>query len=150
MARMWPCIEPKHFTLTSWVCCDIPLQPDHHLFKPCMLACYQIFWWGPFADWKRLFFLSSHGKCHKGIGKLSQMQDNAGSVFYLKFFLGAPVFRTSGSWNSHIQIEGLLIRNFNNYHVLLMHVSDGCSNRFDQCDHFQFRVLRPYSCFNIW
>ena len=31
----------------------------------------------------------------------------------------------------------ILVRNFNNYYVLLIHVCDGCcSNRFDPCDHF--------------
>ena len=33
-------------------------------------------------------------------------------------------------------MEGSLIRNFNNYYVLLIHVFDGCSNRLDPCDHF--------------
>ena len=58
-----------------------------------------------------------------------------GSVFYLKFFL-APVLRTSGSWNLPVRMEGSLVRNFNNYYVLLIHVFDGCSNRLDPCDHF--------------
>ena len=48
----------------------------------------------------------------------------------------APVLRTSGSWNLPVRMEGSLVRNFNNYHVLLIHVFDGCSNRFDLCDHF--------------
>ena len=33
-------------------------------------------------------------------------------------------------------MEGSLVRNFNNYYVLLIHVFDGCSNRFDPCYHF--------------
>ena len=33
-------------------------------------------------------------------------------------------------------MEGSLVRNFNSYYVLLIHVFDGCSNRFDPCDHF--------------
>ena len=48
----------------------------------------------------------------------------------------APVLRTSGSWNLPVQMEGSLVRNFNNYYVLLIPVFDGCSNRFDPCDHF--------------
>ena len=48
----------------------------------------------------------------------------------------APVLRTSGSWNLPVRMEGSLVRNFNNYYVLLIHVFDGCSNRFDLCDHF--------------
>ena len=48
----------------------------------------------------------------------------------------APVLRTSGSWNLPVRMEGSLVRNFNNYYVLLIHVFDGCSNRFDPCDHF--------------
>ena len=48
----------------------------------------------------------------------------------------APVLRTSGSWNLPVRMEGSLVRNFNNYNVLLIHVFDGCSNRFDLCDHF--------------
>ena len=48
----------------------------------------------------------------------------------------APVLRTSGSWNLPVQMEGSLVRNFNNYYVLLIHVFDGCSNRLDPCDHF--------------
>ena len=49
----------------------------------------------------------------------------------------APVLRTSGSWNLPFRMEGSLVRNFNNYYVLLIHVFDGCcSNRFDPCDHF--------------
>ena len=50
----------------------------------------------------------------------------------------APVLRTSGSWNLPVRMEGSLVRNFNNYYVLLIHVFDGCSNRFDLCDHFNF------------
>ena len=52
-----------------------------------------------------------------------------------KVFL-APVLRTSGSWNLPVRMEGSLVRNFNNYYVLLIHVFDGCSNRLDPCDHF--------------
>ena len=48
----------------------------------------------------------------------------------------APVLRTSGSWNLPVRMEGSLVRNFNNYYVLLIHVFDGCSNRLDPCDHF--------------
>ena len=48
----------------------------------------------------------------------------------------APVLRTSGSWNLPVRMEGSLVWNFNNYYVLLIHVFDGCSNRFDLCDHF--------------
>ena len=48
----------------------------------------------------------------------------------------APILRTSGSWNLPVRMEGSLVRNFNNYYVLLIHVFDGCSNRFDLCDHF--------------
>ena len=48
----------------------------------------------------------------------------------------APVFRTSGSWDLPVRMEGSLVQNFNNYYVLLIHVFDGCSNRFDPCDHF--------------
>ena len=48
----------------------------------------------------------------------------------------APVLPTSGSWNIPVRMEGSLVRNCNNYHVLLIHVFDGCSNRFDPCDHF--------------
>ena len=47
----------------------------------------------------------------------------------------APVLRTSGSWNLPVRMEGSLVRNFNNYYVLLIHVFDGCSNRFHPCDH---------------
>ena len=47
----------------------------------------------------------------------------------------APVLRTSGSWNLPVRMEGSLVRNFNNYYVLLIHVFDGCSNRLDPCDH---------------
>ena len=48
----------------------------------------------------------------------------------------APVLRTSGSWDLPVRMEGSLVRNFNNYYILLIHVFDGCSNRFDPCDHF--------------
>ena len=48
----------------------------------------------------------------------------------------APVLRTSGSWNLPVRMEGSLVRNFNTYYVLLIHVFDGCNNRFDSCDHF--------------
>ena len=48
----------------------------------------------------------------------------------------APVLRTSGSWNLPVRMEGSLVRNFNNYYVLLTHVLYGCSNRFDPYDHF--------------
>ena len=51
-----------------------------------------------------------------------------------KVFL-APVLRTSGSWDLPVLMEGSLVRNFNNCYVLLIHVFDGCSNRFDPCDH---------------
>ena len=47
----------------------------------------------------------------------------------------APVLRTSGSWNLPVRMDGSLVRNFNNYYVLLIHVFDGCSNRFHPCDH---------------
>ena len=47
-----------------------------------------------------------------------------------------PVLRTSGSWNLPVRMEGSLVRNFNNYYVLLIHVFDGCSNRLDPWDHF--------------
>ena len=57
-----------------------------------------------------------------------------GSVLPKVFW--APVLRTSGSWNLPVRMEGSLVRNFNNYYVLLIHVFDGCSNRFDLCDHF--------------
>ena len=67
------------------------------------------------------------------------------------------------SWNLPVRMEGSLVRNFNNYYVLLIywwsdmfcicitlcwinhvwvclslliHVFDGCSNRLDPCDHF--------------
>ena len=60
--------------------------------------------------------------------------ENCSSVLPKVFW--APVFRTSGSWNLPIRMEGSLVRNFNNYYVLLIHVFDGCSNRFDPCDHF--------------
>ena len=52
-----------------------------------------------------------------------------------KVFL-APVLRTSGSWNLPVGMEGSLVWNFNNYYVLLIHVFDGCINRFDPYDHF--------------
>ena len=55
----------------------------------------------------------------------------------------APVLRTSGSWNLPVQMEGSLVRNFNNYYVLLIHVFDGCSNRFDLCDHFNLVCCCP-------
>ena len=48
----------------------------------------------------------------------------------------APVLRTSDSWNLPVRMEGSLVRNFNKYYVLLIHVFDGCSNRFDPYDHF--------------
>ena len=48
----------------------------------------------------------------------------------------APVLRTSGSWNLPVRMEGTLVWNLDNYYVLLIHVFDGCSNRFDLCDHF--------------
>ena len=49
----------------------------------------------------------------------------------------AHVLRTSASWDLPVQMEGSLVRNFNNYYVLLIvHVFDGCSNRLDPCDHF--------------
>ena len=56
------------------------------------------------------------------------------SVLHKVFW--APVLRTSGSWNLPVRMAGSLVPNFNNYYVLLIHVFDGCSNRFDLCDHF--------------
>ena len=41
----------------------------------------------------------------------------------------APVLRTSGSWNLPVRMEGSLVRNFNNYYVLFIHV-------FSYSDHF--------------
>ena len=57
-----------------------------------------------------------------------------GSVLTKVFW--APVLWTSGSWNLPVRMEGSLVRNFNNYYILLIYVFDGCSNRFDPCDHF--------------
>ena len=57
-----------------------------------------------------------------------------GSVLPKVFWV--PVLRTSGSWNLPVRMEGSLVRNFNNYYVLLIHVFDGCSNRLDPWDHF--------------
>ena len=48
----------------------------------------------------------------------------------------APVLWTSGSRNLPVWMEGSLVRNFNKYYILLIHGFDGCSNRFDPCDHF--------------
>ena len=48
----------------------------------------------------------------------------------------APILRTSGSWNLPFRMEDSFFRNFNNYYALLIHVFDGCSNRFDPCYHF--------------
>ena len=77
-----------------------------------------------------------------GEGKVES--HNMGPTFYqltslssvLPKVFWAPVLRTSGSWNLPVRMEGSLVRNFNNYYVLLIHVFDGCSNRFDLCDHF--------------
>ena len=71
------------------------------------------------------------------------------SPWGLKVFW-APVLRTSGSWNLPVQMEGSLVRNFNSYYVLLIHVFDGCSNRFDPCDHFNLVCcyLSPGLIFN--
>ena len=55
----------------------------------------------------------------------------------------APVLRTSGSWSLPVRMEGSLVRNFNNYYVLLIHVFDGCSNRFDPYDHFNLVCCCP-------
>ena len=55
----------------------------------------------------------------------------------------APVLRTSGSWNLPVRMGGSLVRNFNNYYVLLIHVFDGCSNRLDPCDHFNLVCCCP-------
>ena len=65
----------------------------------------------------------------------SIMYDSTISVLPKVFW--APVLRTSGSWNLPVRMEGSLVRNFNNnYYVMLIHVCDGCSNRYDPYDDF--------------
>ena len=77
--------------------------------------------------------LWTHNHVWKG-SLVSQMASRPTSVLPKVFW--APVLRTSGSWNLPVWMEGSLVRNFNNYYVLLIHVFDGCSNRLDPCDHF--------------
>ena len=67
-------------------------------------------------------------------GKWANDHDSAQLSVLPKVFW-APMAHQS-SWNLPVRMEGSLVRNFNNYYVLLIHVFDGCSNRFDPCDHF--------------
>ena len=108
-----------------------------------------------------IFLVSRHrhyGNYTLGQSSKHQLINSDGYNSVLPKVFWAPVLRTSGSWNLPVRMEGSLVRNFNNYYVLLIHVFDGCSNRFDPYDHFNLVCccLSPVlisdkrSCWKIW